>query len=129
MWISILTMFALFVKVVEVIVIVAVILLALDLALYAHSEPRVTKQATAVKNKNSVRKMMEQERIRREKFDLAHEGFFEESYVRGFDSTGALIARGVKVPTERALEYYQTMDQLADTVRMDTIEEIQNDFR
>jgi hypothetical protein len=61
-------------------------------------------------------------RLRTEKEKSAHDGFFEDSYVRGFDATGAIIHRGVKVPTEKALEYYRKMDELADTQIFDNTE-------
>jgi hypothetical protein len=53
-------------------------------------------------------------KLRQEKEAAAWEGFFEESFVRGFDSTGAIISRGVRVETEAATAYRKMMDRLAD---------------
>lgn len=52
--------------------------------------------------------------LRREKEQAAHEDFFEETYVHGFDPSGALRTQIVLTPTDEALKYYKQMDELAD---------------
>lgn len=51
-----------------------------------------------------------------EKEAEAWKGFFEESFVRGFDSNGAIINKPIRVETEMATAYREMMDrlQLAD---------------
>lgn len=108
------------------------IILAIDMVVGYFRERKIQKatdqaleeyekaQSKAVKTKESILETLAKENIRREKERVAHEGFFEESYVRGFDANGAILHRGVKVPTEKALEYYELMDRLETTRRLDT---------
>lgn len=63
-------------------------------------------------------------RLRKQKEEAAHEGFFEDSYVRGFHVDGSLLHRGIKAPTARALEYYRVMDELADTQIFENTKEL-----
>jgi hypothetical protein len=53
-------------------------------------------------------------KIRRAKEAEAAEGFFEESFVRGFDSNGSIINRGVRIETEMATAYREMMDKIVD---------------
>jgi hypothetical protein len=108
-----LTLLSLVAMIVEFIIVAAVILLVIDAIFFGRKESRKEDRRTpGAKTKQSVTDMLCKEQLRREKEAAAHEGFFEESYVRGFDPTGALYPRVVKIPTEKALEYYREMDQL-----------------
>lgn len=81
------------------------------------------KRTQKAKNKADEKEMLRKEALRREKELSAHKSFFEEErYVPGFNREGSLIYRGHKVPTNRALDYYQRMDKLADTQVFDNIE-------
>lgn len=100
---------------VEVIAILALIMIGIDLAI---SETRVHRSNTTPHKTEKARHRASEvakRKLREQKERTAHEGFFEESYVRGFDVSGALFHRGVQVPTAKALEYYRKMDELADT--------------
>ncbi len=69
----------------------------------------------SVKRHYSAKKIKrEQEKLRRQKEEEAHEGFFTTTFTKGFDSNGVLIARGHRVLTPAAHEYYRIMDELAD---------------
>lgn len=96
-------------EIVEIVAVTTIGLIAVDIAFFYY------KGVVDGENK-AIRKAEHQakHRLRTEKEAAAHEGFFEESYVRGFDASGAVITRGVRVPTAKALEYFKKMDQLAD---------------
>lgn len=99
--------------IVECIVVAIIVLLIIDFLFFNRREAQnEVRQTQGAKTKQSVQDMLHKENLRRQKEAAAHEGFFEESYVRGFDPTGALYPRVVKIPTEKALEYYREMDQL-----------------
>lgn len=82
------------------------------------------KRQKAARTKDSVKEMLRKEQVRREKEAAAHEGLFEDRYMHFFDTNGALITRIVRVPTEEGLEYYKTMDELADFQIFDNTEDL-----
>lgn len=100
---------------IEVVAVSTIVLIGVDYLAYHVNKGRQSETKThAAKTKESVKEMMRKERLRREKEESAHEGFFEEFCVRGFDTNGAIYTRIVKVPTETAREYYKQMDELTD---------------
>jgi hypothetical protein len=104
-----------------VISLLGLVLIGIDLAWherkgYKNEVKRETERENhAADTKNHVTDMLRKEKIRREKEAAAHEGFFEESYVRGFHPDGSLWHRPQQVPTHRALEYYRIMEELETT--------------
>jgi len=109
-----LTMLSYIMKIIEVIVILAMVLIGMDLFVSLWREPHILRGRAAAKSKASVREMLRKEQLRREKEASAYEGFFEESFVAGFDPVGALRYRGAKVLTKEAREYYRQMNDLYD---------------
>jgi hypothetical protein len=101
-----------------------VVVLSYDMLTGYRIESKTQKKDTAAKAKANVRDMMAKENLRRQKEAEAHEGFFEESYVSGFDSNGALYTRMVCVPTEEAMAYYRQMTRLADEVIFDNTKDL-----
>ncbi len=95
-------------KIAEVLLVTALVLIGIDLGIYYYKGSK--EEANRQKQKEAAKAQ-----LRREKEESAHEGFFEDRFVRGFDSTGALINRGYRVPTQHAWDYYNTMEQLAET--------------
>jgi hypothetical protein len=100
--------------VIESIVVIAMIFVGADLIMSLFRDPRVLRNRAAAKKKQAVRDMMRKENVRREKEASAYKGFFEESFIPGFDSNGAFRYRGVRVNTKEALEYYREMNELID---------------
>jgi len=109
-----LTMLSFIMKIIEAIVILAMVLIGMDLFVSLWREPHILRGRAAAKSKASVREMLRKEQLRREKEASAYEGFFEESFVAGFDPVGALRYRGAKVLTKEAREYYRQMNDLYD---------------
>jgi len=118
-----LSILAIFMVILEILAVSLVILIALDLLISYYKDVR-SRSSKASKVKDSVTAMMQKEQLRREKEASAYEGFFEESYVLGFDSVGALRYRGQGVLTEEALAYYREMDELIDAPIFENTEEL-----
>lgn len=129
-------------KTIEVVAVLAIILIGIDLAVYlARDGKPAHKKTGAIKNKLKVlsyktktsvdrllaspkkfKKERAKAKLRKAKEREAYESFFEESYVRGFDSNGTLFYRGMPAPTEKARVYYRMMDKLADQIIFDNTE-------
>lgn len=67
---------------------------------------------------------VEQSKYRAQKEAAAHEGFFEESYVRGVGKNGEPVHYVKLVETPKAKEYYKTMDRLTDDLIFYNTEEL-----
>lgn len=121
-----------FFLVVEIIVVTLVVtlvtILFYDLWIASRREDKAQRRDHAAKAKEHAREMMRKEKIRREKEQAAHEGFFEESYIPGFDPNGSIYHRPKIVPTAKALAYYKQMEELENTQQFDVVEEIRRDF-
>lgn len=82
-------------------------------------------QKPAAKTRDSIQNHLKKEQLRRDKEKAAHEGFFEESSVSTFDASGAVSHHLVMIPTQKAIDYYKQMNQLAaDTAIFDNTEEL-----
>ena len=108
-----------------VIVVIAVAALVVDMS---YSMWQGSKREHAAQAKEHMQEMMRKEALRRKKEAEAHEGFFEESYIRGFAPDGSLYHLPKVVPTARALDYYKQMDELENTQQFNIVEEIQRDL-
>lgn len=108
--------------------IAGILILGYDMWTGYRTEDQAQKREEAARAKEHLREMMRKERIRRQKAKAAHEGFFEESYIRGFDANGSLYHLPKIVPTARALEYYKQMDELENTQQFNVVEEIVKDL-
>lgn len=120
-------------KSVEVLAVITILLIGIDLAFYMYKDSHPTPRAkrrfflhtaagivagtirmiTEIKlyiDERSVRK--EQIRVIRAKEAEAHEGFFEDSYVVGFDSNGTMLYRGCQVLSEKGVSFNQAMDDI-----------------
>lgn len=105
-------------------VILSSIVLSYDLLMENKKENKADKRERAAQSKQHVRDLLRKEALRRQKEAEAHEGFFEESYIRGFDSDGSLYHLPKVIPTAKALEYYQEMDRLENTQQFNVVEEL-----
>lgn len=111
--IAFLTILSVVVKVVESVVVLAVIFIGADLIISLCKNPRILRNRKAAKQKEAVQEMLRKEGYRRRKEETANKGFFEESFIPGFNSDGELRYRGVnRVPTEETLTYHREMDEL-----------------
>lgn len=101
------------------------------LALFlSEAQARVIKPRQEEKTTGRHRPDAAKARIRAAKEKSAHEGwhkgFFEDSYVRGFDVSGELFHRPMvaTAPYDGYYKYYKKMDELADTEIFLNTEEI-----
>jgi hypothetical protein len=99
--------FNILVVIFEIFVIAIVVILGVDLVIFEYQEKK--KISNTYKSRHSNKEI-----VRRAKEAVAHEGFFEESYVTRFAANGAVFHQLVMVPTATALAYYDEMDRLAD---------------
>ena len=130
--------------IVEVVAVLLVVLIALDFLHYTYKEHRADKKRDQGRHHKSemenfiaeVKYMVFEMRLieikeavkaetRRAKEETATGGFFEESYVNGFDTTGALIYRGEhRYPTPETAELVKAMDDRAADEIFNNTEEL-----
>lgn len=116
-------------EVICVLTMIAIVLvLSYDTWLGWRTEDKIQKRETAARSKEHSREMMRKEAIRRDKEKAANEGFFEESYITGFDANGSIYHRPRVVPTHKAMAYYREMEELTNTQQFNIVEEIQSDL-
>lgn len=101
----------------RIIVIVAVLLFMLRF-LYRLCEKLLDTWAARVDNNKQATQLSYQETEEL----AAHEGFFEESYVRS--ETHPNVWHTVMIPTDMAREYYREMDRIVDEQIFRNTEEI-----
>ena len=119
----------------EVAAVLAIFAIGADLLFYTTKHARVEKKITpapsspdisprpaAVEDLLDRAKKLAQDRLRRQKEEEEAEGFFGDNYIPGFHSDGRLIYRGAKVPASARLDFYETIDKLADTQIFDNTE-------
>jgi hypothetical protein len=121
-------------KAVEVLAVTLMIAIGIDLGVYMYKESHPAKSRRFIKasawvvaqsirvlswctieakgRHSASKKRKEQLRVIAEKEASAHEGFFEESYVRGFDSNGSMLYRGCQVLTDEGRAFHKAMNDI-----------------
>lgn len=127
MIIGLLTALLWFLKGILVLAVLAILVLGVDLAYYEYKgwkrEDRRQK-VLEVKETSSdtpnvdrlIRNAKAQKLYHDNSKEAAWEGFFETTYIRGFENNGALRNYGAQVPTRKAFRFFQQMDELAASV-------------
>jgi hypothetical protein len=116
--ISTLNVLLFWLKVLEFLCVMAILIIGVDLAWYTfdgwHQKTTRVKAEEAAKSKVQELKKRAQARLRNQKEAEAWDGFFKDGYVFGFDINGEFLYRGEhRFPTEKAEEYSREMDKRA----------------
>lgn len=127
MIIGLLTVLLWFLKGILVLCILALFAIGVDLTYYEYKGWKTEDRRQAILERKEtssdtpnvdrlIRNAKGQQRYRDNSEELAWEGFFETTYIRGFENNGALRNYGVQVPTRKAFRFFQQMDELAASV-------------
>jgi len=104
--------------------ILIVFLIVMEL-LWLHGEKKRKSTINVKKKQHRVSEIeAAKDKLRAEKEEIARNShnFFDGPWVPGFDNNGRLIYRGHNVPTDKAWDYYEKMQELDDTQTMSVLD-------